>query len=107
MITDRKSDILKYLNNNGGLVSVAEIAEYKDFSGMSRRDINKALIELEKNGKIFKKIKDGKYYYTVKEELADAQLGYHTFLSKVSEGINQCIISNGLDDDDDEEEVDL
>ena len=107
MITDRKSDILKYLNNNGGLVSVAEIAEYKDFSGMSRRDINKALIELEKNGKIFKKIKDGKYYYTVKEELADAPLGYHTFLSKVSEGINQCIISNGLDDDDDEEEVDL
>lgn len=107
MITDRKSDILKYLNNNGGLVSVAEIAEYKDFSGMSRRDINKALMELEKNGKIFKKIKDGKYYYTVKEELADAPLGYHTFLSKVSEGINQFIMSNDLDDDDDEEEVDL
>ncbi len=108
MITDRNSDILKYLNNNGGLVSVAEIASCKDLSGMSRRDINKVLMSLEKNGKIFRKIKDGKYYYTVNEKLADPPMGYHTFLSKVSEGINQFNMLNDLNDDDDNgEEVDL
>ena len=87
-MADIKEKIFNYLEKAGEAKTIGEILSAQEFRGVKRQELSKVLKELQAEEKAFRKVIDGKAYYSVDSDYGEGRNPSQQFIMGFNDRLN-------------------